>query len=123
MDEQIEVKRSSLSDELDAQSELLRSHFRDQSQRDQNQNQKPEQQGTNRIDLGDKGVAIRSEGIIRFHLMGTEIFSIDANSIPFERKVCVAILQVFIHGQREGRKSENASIREKVNGLVKLLLG
>lgn len=76
-----------------------------------------------RIDLGDKGIVVRQEGIIRFYVMGVETFSIDANSIPFEHKVCVAMLQVFLHGQREGRKSENASIREKVNGIVKLLLG
>jgi hypothetical protein len=75
-----------------------------------------------RIQLEKDSYATLAEGIVHLHLAdGSELFSVDANTVQFEKKILGAIMQVFLIGVQRGRSTEQANVRQKLSQIINLV--
>jgi hypothetical protein len=82
--------------------------------------QGPENKGLP-ITLGGGNLAVLEGGIIRLYREDRELFSVDANSIPFEKKVLGAVVQVYLLGTSNGRQFELARTKQRLNSALALI--
>jgi hypothetical protein len=75
-----------------------------------------------RIELENGSYARLAEGIVHLYLAdNTELFSVDANTVLFEKKTLVAMMQIFLIGVQRGRSTELANIRQKLSQIINLV--
>jgi hypothetical protein len=74
-----------------------------------------------RLELDGNCYATRSEGIVRLYSNNdAEIFSIDANTVPFDKKILGAVVQVYLLGLTRGASTEKTKLKEKLGSIIKL---
>lgn len=75
-----------------------------------------------RIELDGNCYAILKEGIVRLYAStDAEIFSIDANTVPFEKKILGAVVQVYLLGLSRGGAAEKAKLENKLTSIITLM--
>jgi hypothetical protein len=75
-----------------------------------------------RLNLDGGNYAMLEHGIIQVFLKDDrQLFSVDANSIPFERKILGSVLQVYLLGFQNGRAHERASSKQRLITAINLL--
>lgn len=74
------------------------------------------------LQLGDGNYVVSAEGVLRFYTKNNdEIFSIDANSVPYEKKLLAAFVQVYLLGAGNGRKYEAAKVKQRLQQVLPLV--
>lgn len=75
-----------------------------------------------RMELENGSSAVLRDGIVHLYLADqSELFSVDANTVSFEKKFLVALMQVFLIGVQRGRASELANVRQKLSQIINLV--
>lgn len=78
--------------------------------------------GTTRMELENGSYGVLEEGIVHLHLAdGSELFSVDANTVRFEKKYLVALMQIFLIGVQRGRSTEANNVRQKLSTIINLV--
>jgi hypothetical protein len=73
------------------------------------------------IALGGGNLAVLEGGLIRLYREDRELFSVDANSIPFEKKILGAVVQVYLLGTSNGRQFELTRTKQRLNSALALI--
>jgi hypothetical protein len=73
------------------------------------------------IQLGGSLLATLEGGIIRIFREERELFSVDANSVAFEKKLLGSMVQVYLLGMGNGRSFELARIKQRLNQSLSLV--
>lgn len=75
-----------------------------------------------RINLDGDNYAVLEHGIIKIFLKDERhLFSVDANTVTFERKVLGAVLQVYLLGYQNGKVQERAQAKQRIITAINLL--
>ena len=75
-----------------------------------------------RIELENGSYARLADGIVHLHLAdNSELFSVDSNTVQFEKKFLVAMMQVFLIGIQRGRSTELNNVRQKLSQIINLV--
>lgn len=75
-----------------------------------------------RMELENGNYAILADGFVHLHLGdGSELFSVDSNTVHFEKKFLLAMMQIFLIGVQRGRATELASVRQKLAQIMNLV--
>lgn len=75
-----------------------------------------------RIELENGSYARLVDGIVHLHLADqSELFSVDANTVQFEKKFLVAMMQIFLIGIQRGRATEANNVRQKLSQILNLV--
>jgi len=84
----------------------------------------PDQEMAPSINLGGGNLVIRQEGVLRFWREDRELFSVDANTVPFEKKLLAMVLQVYVLGISNGRQGIPLAverIKQRLNSAIGLV--
>jgi hypothetical protein len=75
-----------------------------------------------RINLDGGNYAMLEHGIIQIFLRDDrQLFSVDANTVPFERKILGSLLQVYLLGFQNGRSQERGNCKQRLITAINLL--
>lgn len=77
---------------------------------------------SHKIELDSGNYAVQSGGIIRCYLKDDrELFSVDSNSFPFERKILGVVMQIYLLGYQSARANERQTCKQRVLAAINLL--
>lgn len=75
-----------------------------------------------RLELENGSFAVLEDGIVHLYLADrSELFSVDANTVNFEKRFLIALMQVFLIGIQRGRSTELVKVREKLGTILNLV--
>jgi len=75
-----------------------------------------------RMELDSGNHAVLKGGLVYLYLSnGQELFSVDANSLAFEKKLLGAAMQIYLLGFNRGKTNEQARIKTRVQSALGLV--